>query len=75
VIVVMPAFKNVATWPFIVAVLVSEEVKLHVPVDVEVGGWITKDDAALFCAVTSGKVPSVGVGPCTVKVMVAIPGA
>ena len=41
VIVTMPGLKNVPIAPFIVTIAGSEDVKLHVPVEVEVGGWIT----------------------------------
>lgn len=72
--VAVPSFKSVAVAPFIEATDGSEETNDHAPVDVDVGGCRTRMEDDERSALTSGKAPSVGSGPCTVSVIFAIEG-
>ena len=63
VIVTVPAFTNETWYPFIAAMLGSEEVNVHAPVELDVGAVRVIDEAVDKFAVTLGKVPTTGVGP------------
>ena len=63
VIVAVPAFTSATTEPFIVAMLVSDEVNVHPPAEVEVGALSATDVDVDILAVTSGNEPTTGVGP------------
>lgn len=72
VIVVAPGFNNVTNPSLMETTVGSDALKLHIPSEVDVGGFKIKRDDADICAVTSGNAPTVGVGPWTVRVIDAV---